>query len=47
MNPFGTKHNFELLNQMLDDAIAGTFHESDYKETALSRLDTKWMRFLR
>ena len=46
MNPFGTKHTFELLNQMLDDAIAGTFHESDYNETELSRLESKWMRFL-
>lgn len=46
MNPFGTKHTFELLNQMLDDAIAGTFHESDYNETELSRPESKWMRFL-
>ena len=24
----------------------GTFRESDYNETELSRLETKWMRFL-
>ena len=46
MNPFGTKHTFELLDRMLDDAMNGTFRESDYNETELSRLETKWMRFL-
>ena len=46
MNPFGTKHTFELLDRMLDDAMNGTFRESDYNETELSRLETKWVRFL-
>lgn len=46
MYHFGTKHTFELLNQMLDDAMEGTFCESDYNETELSRLESKWIRFL-
>ena len=31
---------------MLDAALEGRFRESDYNETELSRLETKWMRFL-
>lgn len=34
------------LEQMLDDAIAGTFRESDYDETVLSRIESKWKRYL-
>lgn len=31
---------------MLDAAISGDFRESDYNETELSRVETKWKRFL-
>lgn len=34
------------LEQMVDEALAGTFCEKDYNETRLSRLETKWMHFL-
>ena len=46
MKSLGTRHTFELLNRMLDDAISGNFRESDYDETELSKLEVKWMRFL-
>ncbi len=36
----------ERLDQMLDDAINGTFSESNYDETKLSRLESKWKEFL-
>lgn len=36
----------ERLNEMLDEAIAGTFQESDYDETELSRTEVKWKQFL-
>ena len=35
------RNEYEILNQMLDDAIAGTFDESE-----LSKLQTKFMRYL-
>ena len=31
---------------MLDEAVAGSFRESDYDETQLSRIETKWKRYL-
>ena len=34
------------LGQMLDDALNGTFLESSYDETKLSRLESKWKEFL-
>lgn len=34
------------LDQMVEDAIAGTFCEGDYNESRLSRLETKWLHFL-
>ncbi len=34
------------LEKMLDDGINGTFEESDYDETQLSKLETKWLRYL-
>lgn len=37
---------YARLNQMLDAAIDGSFEESDYNETELSKLETKWKRFL-
>lgn len=34
------------LDQMVSEAISGTFQERDYDETQLSRLEAKWMHFL-
>lgn len=34
------------LEEMLDSALAGNFVESDYNETKLSRLESKWKAFL-
>jgi len=34
------------LDKMLEDGINGTFEESDYDETRLSKLETKWLRYL-
>lgn len=42
---FGRK-TLDRLDQMLDEAIAGTFRESDYDETKLSRVEAKWKHFL-
>lgn len=36
----------DRLDKMLDAALNGDFRESDYDETKLSRLETKWKRFL-
>ncbi len=37
---------YDRLNEMVDRAIDGTFCESDYDETELSKLESKWMRYL-
>lgn len=42
---FGNK-TLDRLDQMLDEALSGTFQEEIYNETKLSRLETKWKRFL-
>ena len=34
------------LEEMLDAATEGTFKESDYDETRLSRLESRWKEFL-
>ena len=34
------------LDKMLEDGINGTFSESDYDETKLSKLESKWLRYL-
>lgn len=34
------------LEDMLEDAINGTFEENNYDESRLSRLEVKWKRFL-
>lgn len=34
------------LEEMLDQAIDGSFEERDYDETRLSRLETRWKRYL-
>ncbi len=36
----------DRLDQMLDDALNGTFTESSYDETKLSRLEARWKEFL-
>jgi len=36
----------DRLEHMLDDAVNGTFKESDYDESVLSRVETKWKQFL-
>ena len=41
-----TNKVIERLDQMLDDALNGTFSESSYDETKLSRLESKWKEFL-
>lgn len=40
------RSEYESLNRMLDDAIAGRFQESDYDESELSKLEVKWKRYL-
>ena len=42
---FGNR-TLERLDQMLDDAIAGTFQEENYDETRLSRLESRWKQYL-
>ena len=34
------------VEEMLDAALQGNFRESDYDESELSRVETKWKRFL-
>ena len=41
-----TNKVIERLDQMLDDALNGTFTESSYDETKLSRLESRWKEFL-
>ena len=43
---FGDKKTLELLDRMLEQGINGTFEESDYDETQLSKLECKWLRYL-
>lgn len=43
---FSDKKLTERLNKMLEDGINGTFEESDYDETMLSKLESKWLRYL-
>ena len=42
---FGRK-TLDRIEQMVDDAIAGDFRESDYDETQLSRVESKWKHYL-
>lgn len=42
---FGRK-TLDRLDKMLDEAIAGTFEESDYDESKLSKVESKWKHFL-
>lgn len=40
------RRTLDRLDQMLDKAIAGTFKESDYDESKLSKVESKWKQFL-
>lgn len=40
------RREIRKVEEMLDAAISGDFRESDYNETELSRVETKWKRFL-
>lgn len=40
------RRTLDRLERMLDDAINGTFTESDYEESVLSRVEAKWKQFL-
>lgn len=41
-----TRKVLRRLNEMLDSAMDGSFEEHAYEETELSKIETKWMRFL-
>lgn len=41
-----TNRTLNRLNDMLDAAIDGEFHESDYDESKLSQVESKWKHFL-
>lgn len=43
---FNRKKEYEMLNKMLDDAIAGEFDETLYDESELSKLQAKLERYL-
>lgn len=43
---FRTNRTLDRLEEMLDDALNGQFHEKKYDESRLSRLEVKWKRFL-
>ncbi len=42
---FGRK-TLDRVEHMLDEAITGNFRESDYDETHLSKLESKWKQYL-
>ena len=46
MRKRGIRHTYARLNQMIDEAMDGSFEESEYDETELSKLEVKWKRFL-
>lgn len=46
MRKRGIRYTYARLNQMIDEAMAGTFEEQSYDETELSKLEVKWKRFL-
>lgn len=43
---FGYNKTLDKLDKMLEDGINGTFNESDYNESRLSSLESKWYRYL-
>lgn len=46
MIQIGSGKTLNLLDQMLTDAIDGTFKEHRYDETQLSRLESRWKEYL-
>ena len=46
MRKRGIRYTYARLNQMIDEAMTGTFEEETYDETELSKLEVKWKRFL-
>ncbi len=42
----GERKLLARLDQMLEDGINGTFTESDYDESQLSRLESRWFQYL-
>lgn len=46
MRLYSKSYSYHRLNDMVDAAVNGTFSESDYTESELSKLEVKWMRFL-
>nr|WP_307998974.1 HAMP domain-containing sensor histidine kinase [uncultured Merdimonas sp.] len=45
MIQIGAKRTMERLEEMLDDAMDGTFEEERYDETRLSRLEARWKQY--
>ena len=43
---FSERKILERLDRMLEDGINGTFEESDYDESQLSKLESRWLRYL-
>lgn len=43
---FGSRKIIQRLDTMLEEGINGTFEESGYTESSLSRLESKWFRYL-
>ena len=41
-----TNKTMKRLEQMLDEAMEGTFQEVNYDETELSRLESRWKQYL-
>ncbi|MGN0250540.1 MAG: sensor histidine kinase [Oliverpabstia sp.] len=46
MIEFGAGKTLRRLDEMMTEAINGTFEESRYDETELSRLESKWKQYL-
>ena len=46
MIKFGISKTYGKLNKMIEDATEGTFEESCYDESQMSKLEVKWKRFI-
>ncbi len=46
MFEWGASRTMKRLDEMLESAINGTFEESRYDETELSRLESRWKQYL-
>lgn len=46
MSIIRTNKTLRRLDQMLSEAVEGTFEESNYDETELSRLESRWKQYL-